>query len=111
MKIGGDHVTGLQQLASGEDGYQGHTKLSLKSTEKWVTHIWGKFLCHLIGDRVLCSRFGMSTMGSDIPVLLMITMNTLYKPHSQFIDSVVDAALGNMRGHGATSLDIEAFAF
>ncbi|KAG1768056.1 hypothetical protein EV702DRAFT_1203489 [Suillus placidus] len=57
------------------------------------------------------ARFGMSTVGSDIPVLLTIIMNTFYEAHIQLIDSIADAALGNMRDRGAANLDIEDFAF
>ncbi|KAG2753568.1 hypothetical protein P692DRAFT_20668958, partial [Suillus brevipes Sb2] len=56
-------------------------------------------------------RFGMSTVGSDIPVLLTIITNTFYEAHTHLIDSIIDAALDNMRGRGAASLDIEDFAF
>ncbi|KAG1814280.1 uncharacterized protein BJ212DRAFT_1362610, partial [Suillus subaureus] len=57
------------------------------------------------------ARFGMSTVGSDIPVLLTIITNTFYEAHTQLIDSIADAALANMRGRGAAILDIEDFAF
>ncbi|KAG1792732.1 uncharacterized protein HD556DRAFT_1377513 [Suillus plorans] len=57
------------------------------------------------------ARFGMSTVGSDIPVLLTIITNTIYEAHTQLIDSIADAAIENMHGRGASSLDIEDFAF
>ncbi|KAG0701994.1 hypothetical protein DFH29DRAFT_775447, partial [Suillus ampliporus] len=57
------------------------------------------------------TRFGMSTAGSDIPVLLTIITNTFYEAHTQLIDSIARAALDNMRTRGAASLDIEDFAF
>ncbi|KAG2135162.1 hypothetical protein DEU56DRAFT_913528 [Suillus clintonianus] len=57
------------------------------------------------------ARFGMSTVGSDIPVLLTIITNTFYEAHTQLIDSIADAALDNMRVRGAASLEIEDFAF
>ncbi|KAG2338800.1 hypothetical protein BDR05DRAFT_992362 [Suillus weaverae] len=57
------------------------------------------------------ARFGMSTVGSDIPVLLTIITNTFYEAHIQLIDSIADAALGNMHSRGAAYLDIEDFAF
>ncbi|KAG2099608.1 uncharacterized protein F5147DRAFT_582616, partial [Suillus discolor] len=57
------------------------------------------------------ARFGMSTVGSDIPVLLTIITNTIYEAHTQLIDSIADAAVENMHGRGASSLDIEDFAF
>ncbi|KAG1854478.1 hypothetical protein DFJ58DRAFT_660375, partial [Suillus subalutaceus] len=57
------------------------------------------------------ARFGMSTVGSDIPVLLTIITNTFYEAHTQLIDSIADAALANMHGRGAAILDIEDFAF
>ncbi|KAG1855938.1 hypothetical protein F4604DRAFT_1685596 [Suillus subluteus] len=57
------------------------------------------------------ARFGISTVGSDIPVLLTIITNTFYEAHTQLIDSIADAALANMQGRGAAILDIEDFAF
>ncbi|KAG1723284.1 hypothetical protein EDB19DRAFT_1763892 [Suillus lakei] len=57
------------------------------------------------------ARFGMPTVGSDIPVLLTIITNTFYEAHTQLIDSIAHAALGNMHARGAASLDIVDFAF
>ncbi|KIK37737.1 hypothetical protein CY34DRAFT_92254, partial [Suillus luteus UH-Slu-Lm8-n1] len=57
------------------------------------------------------TRFGMSTVGSDIPVLLTIITNNFYEAHTNLIDSIALVALDNMRGRGADSLDIEDFAF
>ncbi|KAG2131601.1 uncharacterized protein EDB93DRAFT_935104 [Suillus bovinus] len=57
------------------------------------------------------ARFGMSNVGTEIPVLLTIITNTFYEAHTKLIDSIADAAVGNMHGRGASSLDIEDFAF
>ncbi|KAG1727554.1 uncharacterized protein EDB91DRAFT_1061064 [Suillus paluster] len=57
------------------------------------------------------ARFGMSTAGSDIPVLLTIITNTFYEAHTQLMDSIASAAIDNMRDRGAANLDIEDFAF
>ncbi|OAX33106.1 hypothetical protein K503DRAFT_658287, partial [Rhizopogon vinicolor AM-OR11-026] len=57
------------------------------------------------------ARFAMPTVGSDVPVLLTIITNNFYEAHTQLIDSIVCAALDNMHARGASTLNIEDFAF
>jgi len=42
---------------------------------------------------------------------LTIITNAFYEAHTQLIDTIASAALGNMRTRGAETLDIEDFAF